>query len=86
MYLSKHVSVDKRQYFLWIIANLFILASVKLFVIQCGMNKLEYYGTHIITKANLSIGKNLLEKSPVFKIDLTGTLPRDKNKLKNELS
>ena len=38
------------------------------------------------TKANLSIGKNLLEKSPVFKIDLTGTLPRDKNKLKNELS
>lgn len=86
MYLSKHVSVDKRQYVLWIIANLFILASVKLFVIQCGMNKLEYYGTHIIIKANLSIGKNLLEKSPVFKIDLTGTLPRDKNKLKNELS
>ena len=65
---------DKTQHVLW--------RAVKLLVIRCGTNNLNYNDPIDIAKGILNIGKSLLEEAPKSNKILTGILLRDKYKSK----
>ena len=71
------ITGDKLQYVIWRAKNPFIPPSVKLIVISCETNNLDYNDPIDIAKGILNIGKSLLEKAPKSNIILTGILPRD---------